>query len=188
MNNSKSRYILNLYFGLLLVLIGCQKSEKVNPAEFEIQGEEVAVLTMPPEVPPPIDRDHATKVIVNMEVVEKEMRLAEGVSYTMWTFGGSVPGKFIRVRVGDMIEFHLQNHPDNRLPHNIDLHAVNGPGGGAESTFTAPGHETVFTFRALNPGLYVYHCATAPVGMHIANGMYGLILVEPSEGLPPVDK
>src|SRR5699024_3524021 len=154
----------------------------------EIQGEEEAVLTLPPNVPPPIDRDHATNLVVNLEVVEEVQELADGVKYMMWTFGGSVPGKFIRVREGDMIEFHLMNHPDNKLPHNIDLHAVNGPGGGAESTFTAPGHETVFSFRALNPGLYVYHCATDPVGMHIANGMYGLILVEPAEGLSKVDK
>ncbi|HAV55319.1 MAG TPA: nitrite reductase, copper-containing, partial [Aequorivita sp.] len=102
--------------------------------------------------------------------------------------GGTVPGSFIRTRVGDEVEFHLKNHPDNKLPHNIDLHAVNGPGGGAESSFVAPGHEKVFSFKVLNPGLYVYHCATAPVGMHIANGMYGLILVEPEGGLPPVDK
>ncbi len=73
------------------------------------------------------------------------------------------------------------------MPHNIDLHAVNGPGGGATSSFTAPGHSSLFSFKALNPGLYVYHCATAPVGMHIANGMYGLILVEPKGGLPKVD-
>jgi nitrite reductase (NO-forming) len=82
----------------------------------------------------------------------------------------------------------LKNHPDNKFAHNIDLHAVTGAGGGAASSFTAPGHETVFSFKALNPGLYVYHCATAPVGMHIANGMYGLILVEPKGGLPKVDK
>ena len=74
------------------------------------------------------------------------------------------------------------------MPHNIDLHAVTGPGGGAASSFTAPGHSSSFSFKALNPGLYVYHCATAPVGMHIANGMYGLILVEPEGGLPVVDK
>jgi nitrite reductase (NO-forming) len=73
------------------------------------------------------------------------------------------------------------------MPHNIDLHGVTGPGGGAASSFTAPGHRTQFTFKALNQGLYVYHCATAPVGMHVANGMYGLILVEPPEGLPKVD-
>lgn len=180
-----------IFFCLTLIVVtiisSCSAGE-FDPETAEIIGEEVAELTLPPEVPPPIDRDHATKLIVNMEVTEEEMRLADGVTYTMWTFGGSVPGKFVRAREGDMIEFHLQNHPDNKLPHNIDLHSVNGPGGGAESTFTAPGRETVFTFRALNPGLYVYHCATAPVGMHIANGMYGLILIEPAEGLSEVDK
>lgn len=173
---------------VLLFVTGCTGNEDFDPQNVEVVGEQKAELTLPPNVPPPIDRENATKLIVDLEVVEKEMRLSDGVEYTMWTFGGSVPGKFIRVREGDMVEFHLKNHPDNKLPHNIDLHAVNGPGGGAESTFTAPGRETVFTFRALNPGLYVYHCATAPVGMHIANGMYGLILVEPWEGLPEVDK
>ncbi len=152
-----------------------------------IVGEEEAVLTDAPNVPPPITRDHATKVIVHLEVKELVKRLADGVDYTFWTFGGSVPGKFIRVRLGDLIEFHLENHPDNKMPHNIDMHAVNGPGGGAASSFTAPGHTSVFSFRALNPGLFVYHCATAPVAMHIANGMYGLILVEPEGGLPKVD-
>lgn len=170
------------------LLYSCSGNEDFDPENAEIVGEQKAELTMPPNVPPPIDRDNATKLRVDLEVIEKEMKLADGVKYTMWTFGGSVPGKFIRVREGDMVEFHLKNHPDNKLPHNIDLHAVNGPGGGAESTFTAPGRETAFSFRALNPGLYVYHCATAPVGMHIANGMYGLILVEPHEGLPKVDK
>ncbi|GAA3706991.1 copper-containing nitrite reductase [Oceanisphaera sediminis] len=147
-----------------------------------------AVLTSPPMVPPPIQRDHAAKLVVKMETVEKVMEIADGVEYMFWTFGGSVPGQFLRVREGDEVEFHLSNHPGSKMPHNIDLHAVTGPGGGAASSFTAPGHTSVFNFKALNPGLYVYHCATAPVGMHIANGMYGLILVEPKEGLPPVDK
>jgi nitrite reductase (NO-forming) len=147
-----------------------------------------AVLTSPPMVPPPIQRDHAAKMVVKMETVEKVMEIADGVEYMFWTFGGSVPGQFLRVREGDEVEFHLSNHPGSKMPHNIDLHAVTGPGGGAASSFTAPGHTSVFNFKALNPGLYVYHCATAPVGMHIANGMYGLILVEPKEGLPPVDR
>jgi nitrite reductase (NO-forming) len=152
------------------------------------QGEPIhAVLTSPPHVPPPIHRNYPAKVIVELEVVEKEMPISEGVSYTFWTFGGTVPGSFIRVRQGDTVEFHLKNSPDSKMPHNIDLHGVTGPGGGAASSFTAPGHESQFTFKALNQGIYVYHCATAPVGMHIANGMYGLILVEPPEGLSPVD-
>ncbi len=146
-----------------------------------------AVLTSPPNVPPPITRKTPAKVIVELEVVEKEMQISEGVNYTFWTFGGTVPGSFIRVRQGDTVEFHLKNHPSSKMPHNIDLHGVTGPGGGAASSFTAPGHESQFTFKALNEGIYVYHCATAPVGMHVANGMYGLILVEPPEGLPKVD-
>ncbi|KAA2284838.1 copper-containing nitrite reductase [Arenimonas fontis] len=153
------------------------------------QGEVIqAVLTAPPHVPPPTNRDYPAKVKVELEVREVEMEIAEGVTYTFWTFGGTVPGSFIRVRQGDTVEFHLHNHPDSKMPHNIDLHGVTGPGGGAASSFTAPGHGSQFTFKALNAGLYVYHCATAPVGMHVANGMYGLILVEPPEGMPPVDK
>lgn len=173
-----------IFIGLLLSLVAitaCKESSK-------IQGEEVAVLTHAPEVPPPITRNHPTKVIVNLETVEVVQKLADGVDYTFWTFGGKVPGKFIRVREGDLVEFHLSNRPDSKMPHNIDLHAVTGPGGGAASSFTAPGHSSKFSFTALNPGLYVYHCATAPVGMHIANGMYGLILVEPKGGLPKVDR
>jgi nitrite reductase (NO-forming) len=152
------------------------------------QGEPIhAILTSPPHVPPPVNRNYPAKVIVELEVTEVDMPIAEGVTYTFWTFGGTVPGSFIRVRQGDTVEFHLKNHPSSKMPHNIDLHGVTGPGGGAASSFTAPGHRTQFTFKALNQGLYVYHCATAPVGMHVANGMYGLILVEPPEGLPPVD-
>jgi nitrite reductase (NO-forming) len=149
---------------------------------------EEAIMTSPPLVPPPITRDHPAKVIVKMETIEKVMTMADGVEYMYWTFGGSVPGQFMRVRVNDEIEFQLSNHPSSKMPHNIDLHAVTGPGGGATSSFTAPGHTSTFSFKALNPGLYVYHCATAPVGMHIANGMYGLILVEPEEGMPEVDR
>ncbi|MBS0225670.1 MAG: nitrite reductase, copper-containing [Proteobacteria bacterium] len=147
-----------------------------------------AVLTSPPFVPPATNRKAPAKVIVELDVVEKEMEISEGVTYTFWTFGGTVPGSFIRVRQGDTVEFHLRNMPNSKMPHNIDLHGVTGPGGGAASSFTAPGHQSQFTFKALNAGLYVYHCATAPVGMHVANGMYGLILIEPPEGMPKVDR
>src|SRR5512141_469937 len=154
----------------------------------QIVGQETAILTDAPNVPPAITRDHATKVIVNLEVIEKKMRLADGVEYTMWTFGGSVPGKFIRVREGDLVEMHLTNSASSTMPHNIDIHAVTGPGGGAKTSLTMPGGESIFTFTAMNPGLFVYHCATSPVPMHMANGMYGMILVEPKEGLAKVDR
>ncbi|MDI1319228.1 MAG: copper-containing nitrite reductase [bacterium] len=164
------------------------KGPVILPTEVLALPVEQAILTAPPHVPPAIKRTYSARVVVNLEVREVVAKLADGVEYTFWTYGGQVPGSFIRIREGDIVEFHLNNHPSSKLPHNIDLHAVTGPGGGAASTFTAPGHSSQFTFQALNPGLYVYHCATAPVPMHIGNGMYGLILVEPKGGLPPVDK
>jgi nitrite reductase (NO-forming) len=119
------------------------------------QGQAIkAILTSPPAVPPPTNRTAPAKVIVELEVKELEMPIADGVTYTFWTFGGTVPGSFIRVRQGDTVEFHLRNHPTSKMPHNIDLHGVTGPGGGAASSVTAPGHESVFTFKSLNEGLY----------------------------------
>ncbi len=176
-----------LWFFICVSLVSC----KDNTMQYSdvIGGVREAELTSPPHVPM-TDKSmrHPLKQIVKLEIIEKVMEMTDGVEYTYWTFGGTVPGSFIRVREGDEVEFHLKNHPDNKLPHNIDLHAVTGEGGGAASSFTAPGHETVFSFKVLNPGLYVYHCATAPVGMHIANGMYGLIMVEPREGMSEVDR
>jgi nitrite reductase (NO-forming) len=147
----------------------------------------VETLTNAPMVPAPLNRDYATKVVVELETTETVRRLADGVDYTFWTFGDVVPGKFIRVREGDLVEFKLTNSKTSGVPHNIDLHAVTGPGGGAAVTLTLPGGSSSFSFRALNPGLYIYHCAVSPVPMHVANGMYGLIFVEPKEGLPVVD-
>lgn len=184
-------YKLLVYGFIILFAFSCEKKEKeayAYTAKTPDLKETKAELTSPPRVPEPVGKRRARKLIVEMEILEEEGEMADGVSYVYWTFGGTVPGSFIRTRVGDEVEFHLKNHPDNKLPHNIDLHAVTGPGGSAESSFVAPGHEKVFSFKVLNPGLYVYHCATAPVGMHIANGMYGLILVEPEGGLPLVDK
>jgi nitrite reductase (NO-forming) len=158
---------------------------QVDPATLPVVE---AQLGVPPAAAPATARSAPAKVVVRLEVREVEKEIADGSRYTFWTFGGTVPGPMIRVRRGDYIELHLMNHPENTMPHNIDLHAVTGPGGGATSTFTAPGHQTQFSFQALNSGVYIYHCATAPVGMHVANGMYGMIVVEPDEGYPAVDK
>src|SRR6185295_2890360 len=130
-----------------LLVSACSGGGSV-PGPDTVQGTEDAVLTDAPSVPPPIARTHATKVIVKLEVREVVKRLADGVDYTFWTFGGSVPGKFIRIREGDEVEFNLNNNPASKMPHNIDLHAVTGPGGGAASSFTAPGHTSVFSFKA----------------------------------------
>src|SRR5262245_8113090 len=152
------------------------------------QGVERAQLASAPDVPPPIARTYSTRVILDVEIKEHVKELADGVPYTYWTFGDETPGKFIRVREGDLVEVRLRNHPDNTAAHNIDFHGAKGPGGGGEASFIAPGHSATFTWRAMRPGLYLYHCVAAPAGLHIANGMYGLILVDPRGGLPKVDR
>lgn len=200
MKKEKFYHIKGVFYPLLFLFIAltaysCQENKANTNGKFikdaskiKIFGEMIAELTDPPFVPAPIGNRPAMKLYMEMEIIEEEAEMADGVTYMYWTFGGTVPGSFIRTRVGDLVEFKIKNHPDNKLPHNIDLHAVTGQGGGAEASFVAPGHEKTFSFKLINPGLYVYHCATAPVGMHVANGMYGLILVEPEGGLPPVDK
>jgi len=200
MAEGKLTYIKGVLYPLLFLFImftssSCEKNQGNTKGKFikdaskiKVVGEMIAELTDPPFVPAPIGNRPAMKLYMEMEIIEEEAEMTDGVTYMYWTFGGTVPGSFIRARVGDLVEFKIKNHPDNKLPHNIDLHAVTGQGGGAEASFVAPGHEKTFSFKLINPGLYVYHCATAPVGMHVANGMYGLILVEPEGGLPPVDK
>lgn len=165
-------------------------SLKENSAmDIKVSGKTITQNKLdPPMVPAPVLERAAQKVVVNLIATEEEGELADGVTYKFWTFNSTVPGSFIRIRVGDEVELHLKNASNSVMPHNIDLHAVNGPGGGAEATNVAPGKEAIFNFKALNPGLFVYHCAAAPVPLHIANGMYGLILVEPEGGLPKVDR
>jgi nitrite reductase (NO-forming) len=139
------------------------------------------------DLPPPIGTRAPQTVRVDLITVELEGRLAEGATFGYWTFNGKVPGPFLRVRVGDTVEVHLKNAADSSMIHSVDFHAATGPGGGAAATQADPGHEKMVKFKALVPGIYVYHCATPMVAHHIANGMYGLILVEPEGGLPPVD-
>lgn len=162
----------------------------VGVSSVSVYGQDVikAKLTDPPNVPPPVGRTKPARVQVEIETKEVRGTLADGVEYEFWTFGTTVPGPFIRVRQGDTIDLTLKNDPASKFPHSIDLHAVTGPGGGAKVTQTPPGEKTAFLWKAMNPGLYVYHCATPHVPTHIANGMYGLILVEPESGLPKVDK
>jgi nitrite reductase (NO-forming) len=148
----------------------------------------VDIARDPADVPAPITRKSPERVRVDLETVELEARLDEHTTYPFWTFNGRVPGPFLRVRVGDTVEVHLKNNEDSVMMHNVDFHAATGPGGGAGATSANPGEERTATFKALSPGLYVYHCAVPPVAMHISSGMYGLILVEPEGGLPPVDR
>ncbi len=172
----------------LLLPAAAQAADRTAAASTALPVE-IAPLLPPPQVPPMITRTHPARVVVRLETREARGVLADGVEYDFWTFNGTVPGPLIRVREGDTVEIHLRNAADSHMPHNIDLHAVMGPGGGAAVSMTPPGQETIFAFKAIHPGLFVYHCATPPVAMHVAQGMYGMILVQPRDGsLPRVDK
>lgn len=148
---------------------------------------EADISREPSDLPPPVGKREPQTVRVDLLAAEVEGRLAEGTTFGYWTFNGKVPGPFVRVRVGDTIDIHLKNAADSAMIHSVDFHAATGPGGGAAALQVDPGKEKSMTWKALVPGLYVYHCATPMVAEHIANGMYGLILVEPEGGLPPVD-
>ena len=149
---------------------------------------EADISREPTDLPPPIGKREPQTVRVDLLSVEVEGRLAEGTTFGYWTFNGKVPAPFIRVRVGDTVDIHLKNSADSAMIHSVDFHATTGPGGGAAALQVDPGQEKSMTWKALVPGLFVYHCATPMVSEHIANGMYGLILVEPEDGLPPVDR
>ncbi|HVA65485.1 MAG TPA: copper-containing nitrite reductase [Elusimicrobiota bacterium] len=153
---------------------------------------ENAVLTYAPNVPPRIARRHAAVVQAALETSEVDGALAPGFAeptmYRFWTFNGHVPGPFIRVREGDTLELTITNSSTSVMAHSIDMHAVTGPGGGSAITLIQPGESKTARFKMLHAGLFIYHCAAPPVTDHIANGMYGLILVQPKKPLPPADK
>jgi len=169
-------------------LAGMQGQFIVTPRPAPQTLVEADISREPTDLPPPIGKREAQTVRVDLVSVEVEGRLAEGTTFGYWTFNGKVPGPFIRARLGDTIDIHLKNSADSAMIHSVDFHAATGPGGGAAVLQVDPGQEKSMTWKALVPGLYVYHCATPMVSEHIANGMYGLILVEPEVGLPKVDR
>ncbi|GIZ50388.1 copper-containing nitrite reductase [Noviherbaspirillum aridicola] len=148
----------------------------------------VSIAMDPNAVPKPLTDKGPQLRKYRIETVELNGKLDDGTSFTYWTFDKKVPGPMLRVRTGDTVELTLANRADSTQVHSIDLHAVTGGHGGGQHTQVAPGKEQTITFKALNPGLYVYHCATPLVPHHISAGMYGLILVEPEGGLPKVDR
>ncbi|AEO56464.1 hypothetical protein MYCTH_2301452 [Thermothelomyces thermophilus ATCC 42464] len=154
---------------------------------------EEAILTTAPHVPPPITRDYPVLLRVSLTAYTKLIQLTNRYQYEQWTFNGTVPAPFIRARVGDVVDLTLTNRDATGNPHNIDCHAFTGPGGGSALTTAEEGETKAARFRLLRPGIYLYHCAAAPVPVHIANGMYGLMYVQPAvpgggEGLPHADR
>ena len=187
LGNQISRSVLDSCAAVALIpsilISGCAGGDK--PA---IVGTECGILPTARNVPPPITRSYSTRAIVRLVTKEKVGRLAGGDTYDSWRFNGFVQGPMIRVRQGDIAELHLSNSPGKNISHNIDLPTVIGPDGGAIASVILLCHMSVFSFEALHPGLFIYHCAAPPVPIHIANGMCGLIFVQPKNSLPPVDK
>lgn len=150
-----------------------------------------------PAVPPAATRTTPAIVDVRFTVVEGVTAVdpETGVEYETWgykidgddTVATGTPGPMIRARVGDIFRFTITNPAGNTHPHNVDFHAVTGQGGGAADTTVAPGETTTIEARMLYPGMFMYHCAYGDVPLHISHGMFGGILVDPAEPLPPVD-
>lgn len=165
-----------------------QTLDKVAPAPSPAAADAVSVAMDPSALPAPPGARGPQLVKYRLETVELNGKLDDGSTYTYWTFDKKVPGPMLRVKEGDTVELTLANAKSSRMVHSIDLHAVTGGHGGGSDTQVGPGQEKTIRFKALNPGLYVYHCATHSIPQHIASGMYGLILVEPEAGLPKVDR
>lgn len=157
---------------------------------YENKFERVADIGADPTDVPSLPQTPEADGIVRMHLTAKEViaEIAPGISFNYWTYNGQTPGPMLRVREGDTIELALTNDPSSLHHHNIDLHAVTGPGGGASLTEVLPGETKTFRWKALNPGLYIYHCAMPNVSTHNSHGQYGLILVDPKNPLPKVDK
>jgi copper-containing nitrite reductase len=158
-------------------------AQAAKPAAFS------TIVRNPSDLPAPVGHRAAEVVRVPLTAQEVVAALdpAKRVYYRYWTFNGKVPGPMIRVRVGDTVELTLTNPAASTMVHSIDVHAAFGPGGGAALMQVIPGTSKTFTFIAKVPGLFVYHCGTPEIADHIANGMFGMILVEPPGGLPKVD-
>lgn len=146
----------------------------------------------PNDVPREAQKPDTDRIVrIHLKAQEVISELAPGIYQNYWTFNKQVPGPMLRVREGDTVEITLENDKSSLHDHSIDLHAVNGPGGGATLTHVAPGETKSFRFKALNPGLYIYHCAMPNVSTHNSHGQYGLIMVDPKDpniALSKVDK
>lgn len=176
----------NAIIGVMLLGL----STLLATASWAAGPEAVSIVKDPTEVGTPVGKRGPTTVKFTLEVKEVlgVLDAAAKTTFKYWTFNGTVPGPMLRARVGDTVQITLKNSKDSEMIHNIDLHAVLGQGGGAALTSVAPGEEKTFTFKAVNAGLFVYHCATPVIPQHISSGMYGMILIEPEGGLPKVDK
>jgi len=167
------------------LVVGAASTNPIGP---EANLTVSSIIHDPAAIPPPIERNTSTTVNIYLHAEEVTAEIEPGTSYTYWTYNGTVPGPFFRVRVGDTVVVHFSNDVTSTMNHSVDFHAATGPGGGGQVSQTPPGGTSTFQFLAITPGLYVYHCASPNIPTHLAMGMYGLILIEPEGGLPQVDR
>lgn len=170
---------------LLVVLVSGAHARQTEPAA---AAAPVDIVHRPDDLPGPVGNRAPKTVKFDLTVKEVTGQLfSPNIEYHYWTFNGTVPGPMLRVREGDTVEVTVHNPATSRMQHSVDMHAVLGPDGGAEASTVKPGETKTFTFQATTPGVYLYHCGTSMVAEHIANGMFGLVVVEPPGGLPHVD-
>ncbi|MFP5514413.1 MAG: copper-containing nitrite reductase [Alphaproteobacteria bacterium] len=186
-----SHALVSVSAAALMILsgIGAASAADTLYADPKVKQPSLSVVMDPAAVPAPEKAGkRAPKTYkVSLLTTEVESKLDDGTTYTYWTFNNTVPGPMVRVRVGDTVDVSIANAPESTMNHSVDFHAATGFLGGGQITQVEPGQTKAFTFKALTPGVYVYHCATPMVAHHISKGMYGLIVVEPEAGLPPVD-
>jgi nitrite reductase (NO-forming) len=163
-----------------------------QPAASQAPAGTTAAPVADPNAPPYVLRDAAaparlpgTVHDIDMPIIEKDITVAEGYVVHAWTFGGTVPGPVIRVKVGDTVNVHLKN--EGSMSHSIDFHASE-TAMNHQMVEIKPGASFTYTFKANYAGVWMYHCGTAPALHHIANGMFGMVIVEPRAGLPKVDQ
>jgi nitrite reductase (NO-forming) len=176
-------------------IAGCQAPTDTETEAAAKQTEKAAkkptanrVAADPTDIPDPIDRDEPKHHDITLTAKEVRAEVEDGVVYDFMTFDGQIPGPMIRVRQGDTVSFTMKNADGNQMPHNVDMHAIYGTGGGAVATTASPGKTNDEEFKAMYPGAYIYHCAVPNLDYHISSGMFGMILVEPKDGLPEVDR
>lgn len=192
-NSNRHRLAVTLLAMFAVVLVAWNGAVRATPAapmaaSDAAPGALADIVRAPADLPPQIVALGPRFVTVKIHAREVTGRLADGATYRYWTFNGKVPGPFIRVRVNDIVTVQLTNDAGNGAIHSIDLHGAGAPDGGAYAMTVAPGETKSITFSPKTAGLYVYHDGSSPQALHIANGMYGLLLVEPSDGLNRVDR
>ena len=200
MNNQRRDFLKNSSLGLASIALGAgfiaqnalAEQAASQPHQAHNAGADLpeieAELTYAPNVPKPIERDYPVRVVVKLTGSEQVLDIMPDVQFKFWLFNDGVPAPFIRVRQDDIVELHLSNSASSMMSHSVDFHAASAPMGAAEGNEAQPGKTTISRFKAVHPGIYLYHCGTDPVAIHLAKGMYGLILVEPKGGLPKVDR